>query len=238
MSVIALQGIRGGTGTTSVTAALAWALSQLGEKVLAIDFSAANLLRLHFAMPYDSPRGWATAERTGHGWQQGAMRYNSRLDFLPFGQLPLEEQGLANCDWQHNLTQLRNTAVYDWILLDVPAEDPLRAAQAISMADHTLMLLQADSQSHVRLHQQSLPANSHYLVSQFAPGSQLQQDILLLWQQSLPRLLPFILHRDEAMAESLAGKQPVGELHPQSKSSQDVTTLANWCLINLRSTQK
>lgn len=238
MSVIALQGIRGGTGTTSVTAALAWALSQLGEKVLAIDFSAANLLRLHFAMPYDSPRGWATAERTGHGWQQGAMRYNSRLDFLPFGQLPLEEQGLAHCDWQHNLTQLRNTAVYDWILLDVPAEDPLRAAQAISMADHTLMLLQADSQSHVRLHQQSLPANSHYLVSQFAPGSQLQQDILLLWQQSLPRLLPFILHRDEAMAESLAGKQPVGELHPQSKSSQDVTTLANWCLINLRSTQK
>src|SRR5476649_3028479 len=87
MSVIALQGIRGGTGTTSVTAALAWALSQLGEKVLAIDFSAANLLRLHFAMPYDSPRGWATAERAGLGWQQGALRYNSRLDFLPFGQL-------------------------------------------------------------------------------------------------------------------------------------------------------
>lgn len=238
MSVIALQGIRGGTGTTSVTAALAWALSQLGEKVLAIDFSADNLLRLHFAMPYDSPRGWATAERDGQGWQQGAMRYNSRLDFLPFGQLPLDERERVNCDWQKNLTQLRNTAVYDWILLDVPAGDPLRAAQAISMADHTLMLLQSDSQSHVRLHQQVLPANSHYLVNQFAPGSQLQQDILLLWQQSLLRLLPFILHRDEAMAESLAGKQPVGELHPQSKSSQDVTTLANWCLINLRSAQK
>jgi cellulose synthase operon protein YhjQ len=234
MSVIALQGIRGGTGTTSVTAALAWALSQLGEKVLAIDFSAANLLRLHFAMPYDAARGWATSERAGLGWQHGAMSYDSRLDFLPFGQLSMGDEGQVNCDWPSNLTKICNTAIYDWILLDVPTGDPLRAAQAFSIADHTLMLLQADAQSHVRLHQQPLPANSHYLVNQFMPGSQLQQDTLLLWQQSLPRLLPFILHRDEAMAESLAGKQPVGQLHPQSKSAQDVTTLANWCLINLR----
>lgn len=238
MSVIALHGIRGGTGTTSVTAALAWALSQLGEKVLAIDFSAANLLRLHFAMPYDSPRGWATAERAGSGWEHGAMRYNSRLDFLPFGQLSGAEEGSVSCDWQNNLTKLCNTNVYDWILLDVPVGEPLRAAQAISMADHALILLQADSQSHVRLHQQPLPVNCHYLVNQFAPVSQLQQDILLLWQQTLPQLLPFTLHRDEAMAESLAGKQPVGELHPQSKSSQDIITLANWCLINLRSMPK
>ncbi|MGC6387040.1 cellulose biosynthesis protein BcsQ [Ewingella sp. S1.OA.A_B6] len=238
MSVIALQGIRGGTGTTSTTAALAWALSQLGEKVLAIDFSAANLLRLHFAMPYDSARGWTSAERAGLGWQHGAMRYNSRLDFLPFGQLPVREEAQVNCDWQSNLTQIHNTAVYDWILLDVPSGDPLREAQAFSIADHVLILLHADSQSHVHLHQQSLPTNSHYLVNQFAPGSQLQQDILLLWQQSLPRLLPFILHRDEAMAESLAGKQPLGELHPHSQSAQDIITLANWCLIHLRNTGK
>lgn len=234
MSVIALQGIRGGTGTTSVTAALSWALAHLGEKVLVIDFSPANLLRLHFNMPFDSSRGWASAERAGEGWEQGAMRYNSRLDFLPFGRLAPTDN--VQCDWQNNLTKLTNSSVYDWILLDTPVGESLLAAQAFSMADHTLMLLQADSQSHVRLHQQPLPANSHYLVNQFLPASQLQQDILLLWQQSLPRLLPVVLHRDEAMAESMAGKLPVGELHPQSKSSQEIITLANWCLINLRST--
>ncbi|WP_457292159.1 cellulose synthase operon protein YhjQ/BcsQ, partial [Pseudomonas azotoformans] len=32
MPVIALQGIHGGCGVTSVTAALAWALAQSGEK--------------------------------------------------------------------------------------------------------------------------------------------------------------------------------------------------------------
>lgn len=45
MPVIALQGIRGGIGTTSITAALAWALQQLGESVLVIDLSPDNLLR-------------------------------------------------------------------------------------------------------------------------------------------------------------------------------------------------
>lgn len=99
-------------------------------------------------------------------------------------------------------------------------------------------MLHADSQSHVRLHQQPMPANSHYLVNQFMPGSQLQQDILLLWQQSLPRLLPLILHRDEAMAEFLAAKRPVGEMAPLSKSCQEMQALASWCQIHLRAGQK
>lgn len=42
MPVLALQGVRGGIGTTSVTAALAWALQQLDESVLVIDFSPDN----------------------------------------------------------------------------------------------------------------------------------------------------------------------------------------------------
>jgi cellulose biosynthesis protein BcsQ len=68
MPVLALQGIRGGVGTTSVAAALAWALQQLKESVLVIDFSPDNLLRLHFNMPFDQPRGWAKAEIAGEGW--------------------------------------------------------------------------------------------------------------------------------------------------------------------------
>jgi cellulose synthase operon protein YhjQ len=238
MPVIALQGIRGGTGVTSVTASLAWALAQAGDKVLTIDFSPANLLRLHFTMPYDSPRGWATAVRAGQGWEQGAMRYNSQLDFLPFGQLSPIEQAQVYCDWQDNMTKIANTGVYDWVLLDTPVDQPALAAQALSIADHTLTLLHADSQSHVRLHQQPMPAQSHYLVNQFMPGSQLQQDILLLWQQSLPRLLPLILHRDEAMAESLAAKRPVGEIAALSKSCQEIQTLASWCQIHLRAGQQ
>ena len=47
MAVLGLQGVRGGVGTTTITAALAWSLQMLGENVLVVDASpgdAANLL--------------------------------------------------------------------------------------------------------------------------------------------------------------------------------------------------
>jgi cellulose biosynthesis protein BcsQ len=50
-------------------------------------------------------------------------------------------------------------------------------------------------------------------------------------------LIPVILHRDEAMAESLAAKQPVGEWKDNSKIAREINTLANWFLLNLRQPQ-
>lgn len=231
MAVIALQGFRGGTGTTSVTAALAWALAQLNEKVLVIDFSPENLLRLHFGMPFEQARGWRAFHQAGEAWQKSAMRYHSHLDFLPYGHVAPARGSAGDFDWPHAITQLKNTGVYDWILIDSPAADPL-PAQAV--ADSTLVLLHADTQSHIRLHQHALPANGRYLVNQFITSSQLQQDILLLWQETLAPLIPTVLHRDESMAESLAAKQPVGEWNSNSKISRELNTLANWCLLHLR----
>lgn len=232
MAVIALQGFRGGSGTTSVTAALAWALAKLNEKVLVIDFSPENMLRLHFGMPFEEGRGWQSAHHAGEPWHAAAMRYHSHLDFLPYGHVSPSGDRVADFDWSRAITQLKNTGVYDWILIDSPSSDPLPAQ---SVADSALILLHADTQSHVRLHQQSLPKNGRYLVNQFITSSQLQQDILLLWQETLAPLIPTILHRDEAMAESLAAKQPVGEWNANSKISRELNTLANWCLLHLRS---
>ncbi|MBU9830098.1 cellulose synthase operon protein YhjQ [Rahnella sp. FC061912-K] len=232
MAVIALQGFRGGTGTTCVTAALAWALAQLNEKVLVIDFSPDNLLRLHFGMPFEQSRGWCAAHQAGTAWQASALRYHPRLDFLPYGNVRPGGDSPLPFDWPRAIRQLKNTGVYDWILIDSPAADPLPAQ---TVADATLMLLHADTQSHVRLHQHALPANGRYLVNQFMTSSQLQQDILLLWQETLASLVPTVLHRDESMAESLAAKQPVGEWDPDSKISRELNTLASWCLLNLRS---
>ena len=45
MAVLGLQGVRGGVGTTTITAALAWSLQMLGENVLVVDASPDNLLR-------------------------------------------------------------------------------------------------------------------------------------------------------------------------------------------------
>ncbi|HDL8055145.1 TPA: cellulose synthase operon protein YhjQ [Yersinia enterocolitica] len=240
MPVLALQGVRGGVGTTSVTAALAWALQQLDESVLVIDFSPENLLRLHFNMSFEQPRGWAKAEVDGEGWQQGAMRYAEKLDFLPFGQLTQTENEQLSASlqqhprqWQENLSRLLANASYRWILLDIPAGDSAFARQALALADQTLILIHADASCHIRLHQQNLPDGCHFLLNQFAASSRLQQDLHQLWLQSLDRLLPTFIHRDEAMAEALAAKQPLGEYSAQSLAAEEVITLANWCLINV-----
>ncbi|CNC70878.1 cellulose synthase [Yersinia frederiksenii] len=240
MPVLALQGIRGGIGTTSVTAALAWALQQLDESVLVIDFSPDNLLRLHFNMHFEQPRGWAKAEIDGEGWQQGAMRYTEKLDFLPFGQLTRAENEQLGAllqqkprQWQKNLSELQASNTSRWILLDIPAGDSVLTRQALALADLVLILIHADANCHIRLHQQDLPAGSHFLLNQFSAGSRLQQDLHQLWLQSLDKLLPTFIHRDEAMAEALAAKQPLGEYSAQSLAAEEVMTVANWCLINV-----
>ncbi|MGQ8776114.1 cellulose biosynthesis protein BcsQ [Serratia sp. NA_112.1] len=243
MPVIALQGLRGGMGTTSVTAALAWALQQLGESVLAVDFAPDNQLRLHFNTPFELARGWARAEQDGGEWQQGAMHYCENLDFLPFGRLTaagrlsLQQYCRQHPNhWQENLAQLSASAQYNWILLDLPADDPLLAAQALPLADSVFILIAPDANCQVRLHQQALPEGCRFLINHYFAASQLQQDLHQLWLQTLGGLLPVVIHRDEAMAEALAVKQPLGEYRPESLAADEVLTLANWCLINLKDT--
>ncbi|WP_413503020.1 cellulose biosynthesis protein BcsQ [Serratia proteamaculans] len=243
MPVIALQGLRGGMGTTSVTAALAWALQQLGESVLAIDFAPDNLLRLNFNTPFELARGWARAEQDGGDWRQGAMRYCENLDFLPFGRLTAPERLnlQQHCQqhptrWQDNLAQLSASAQYNWILLDLPADDEVLAQQALPLADCVFMLIAPDANCQVRLHQQALPDDCRFLINHYFAASQLQQDLHQLWLQTLGGLLPVVIHRDEAMAEALAVKQPLGEYRPESLAADEVLTLANWCLINLKDT--
>lgn len=237
MPVIALQGIRGGVGTTSVTAALAWAFQQLEEPALVIDFCAENQLRMHFNTPFEQPRGWARAELDGDVWLHGALRYAPILDLLPFGHLNADELARQSqapiAPWAERLAQLRAGSGYRWILLDVPAGSSALSRQLLALADCVCILMVPDANCQIRLHQQALPSGCRLLLNQFSSASLLQKDLYQLWLQTLPQLLPMMIHRDEAMAEALAVKQPLGEYHPQSLAANEVMTLANWCLIHL-----
>lgn len=245
MPLVALQGIRGGSGTTSLIAALAWALQELGESVLAIDFSPDNLLRLHFNTPFELNRGWARAELDGVNWQQGAMRYCQKLDFLPFGGLSVAEQweigqqsDATSAHWRDFLQQVKTSGQYRWILLDIPAGNSPLIQRQLALADSVFLLLNPDANCHARLHQQVLPAHCHFLINNYSAASQLQEDLHQFWLQTLSGLLPLMIHRDEALSEALAAKQPLGEYRPESLAAEEILTLANWCLINLQEVAK
>ncbi|HBR6618552.1 TPA: cell division protein [Klebsiella pneumoniae] len=177
MAILGLQGVRGGTGVTSITAALAWALQLLGESVLAIDASPDNMLRFFFNTDIHHQDGWARALLDGRDWRDAGLRYTQHIDLLPFGQLSAGER--------ENVDQLQPT-----------------------------------------------PANGDILINDLRVGSQLQEDLYQLWLESQPRILPVTIHRDEAMAECLAAKQPLGEYRQDSLAAEEVLTLANWCLIH------
>ncbi|HBX5997268.1 TPA: glycosyltransferase [Klebsiella pneumoniae] len=111
-------------------------------------------------------------------------------------------------------------------------DNPLFGRELLTLCDRSLVVVHPDANSHIRLHQQPLPANGDILINDLRVGSQLQEDLYQLWLESQPRILPVTIHRDEAMAECLAAKQPLGEYRQDSLAAEEVLTLANWCLIH------
>lgn len=239
MTVVALQGLRGGAGATSLLASLAWALHVLGESVLVIDLSPDNQLRLHFNTAIDHPRGWLRTSLDQQPWQQSALRYATGLDFIPFGQLSDRElmaflsQPLGYVDaWAARLAELKQT--YRWVLLDVPAGETPWARAMVQLADRSVSVVVPDANCHIRLHQQRFPRDNLFLINQFSTNSHAQQDLHQLWLSSLKNLIPLHIHRDEAVAEALLRKQPFAEYRPQSLAAEEMVTFASWALINLR----
>lgn len=100
-----IAGVRGGVGTTTITAALAWSLQMLGENVLVVDACPDNLLRLSFNVDFTHRQGWARAMLDGQDWRDAGLRYTSQLDLLPFGQLSIEEQENPQ-HWQTRLSDI------------------------------------------------------------------------------------------------------------------------------------
>lgn len=238
MSILGLQGVRGGVGTKSITSALAWALQILGENVLVVDASPDNLLRMSFNVDFVHRDGWARALLDGKDWRDAGLRYTTQLDLLPFGQLTVEERENPQ-EWAEKLgaicaglRELKESRRYSWILLDLPHGVSPLTQQLVSLCDHTLAVVKADTNCHIRLHQQALPTGAHILINDLRIASQLQDDLYQVWLQSQRRLLPMVIHRDEAMAECMASKQPLGEYRGDSLAAEEVLTLANWCLLH------
>ncbi|EBX6544366.1 cell division protein, partial [Salmonella enterica subsp. enterica serovar Larochelle] len=126
MAILGLQGVRGGTGTTSITAALAWALQLLGETVLVVDASPDNMLRFFFNVDFSHKAGWARATIDGTDWRDAGLRYTSHIDLLPFGQLtPGERENIERLQptlapMAGIVQKLHQQGDHRWLLIDLP----------------------------------------------------------------------------------------------------------------------
>lgn len=234
MAAIALQGVRGGVGATSLTAALGWALSALGERVLLIE-AAPGQLGAHFNVPLESSNGWMQALCAGEAWQDSALRYPQGPDLLLHG-VPAQperfQQDAAIAQPLFDaLPELKKR--YQWIIFDLPHYALPWHQRLQPQLNSVLRVIVPDASCHLYLSQQHYSAHSHFLINQFHANSRLQQDLHQFWIASLNNMIPLLVHRDEALAEALMMKQPVGEYKPHALVSEEIITLANWLLLHL-----
>lgn len=255
MRLVAIQGLRGGCGSTSIVAGLASALAMLHEPVVAIDLCPNNVLGLHFGLPFDGP--WTRIQR---GAESPALNGAAGLVGLVVSPTPIADQVVAfrqqervsvrpfdphatrGCDpecaadlLEHALRQLAPSSD-TFVLLNIPHHLNLHTRFGQRPDIHWLHVLEADPACHILLnhqlyHHQHLPRNHHWLVNRLRPSLRLSHDLLELWRIVLGQsLVPCVIHEDEAVREALARKQLLGESAPHSLAMQDFLALAKWCI--------
>ncbi|KMM85186.1 cellulose synthase operon protein YhjQ [Pseudomonas taetrolens] len=236
MIALSLRGVRGGVGTSSTLAGLAFALHALGQRVLVVDMCPENALGLHFNLDFAQHAGWARATLDQQPWHQSAWSIESGLCVLPYGELHAHEQDRLDALLltQPQLWSQRQVALtegFDWILFDLPQRLPGHAANP--RCDFSITVVNADAACHVLLQRQ--PEPMPLLINRYDVACQLQRDLVLIWQHRYAQtLVPISLHADEAMNEALARREPVGRYAPGSLIAQDVISLASWCLLRGR----
>lgn len=243
MHVIAVQGIRGGCGTTSVAAGLAASLATLQKHVLLIDLCPSNLLGLHFGLSVTEDAGWAQALAEGYPWQSTAFLYKEHIWLLPFGRpTSLSHLHELAADWLP--TSLRTLAMPDdtYVIFDVPQHSSFREALGQITDLQWIQIVQADPACHALINQQSLVGqlntpNRFWLVNRYQPAYKLSRDLIQLWRLVLGKtLISTIIHEDEAVREALALKRPLADSAPASLASHNFLSLATWSVAQAGAT--
>ncbi|NYT63869.1 cellulose synthase operon protein YhjQ [Alcaligenaceae bacterium] len=232
---IALWGLRGGAGTSSLAALLGDALSQLGETVVLVDLNSADLLRLHFNIAYDDAHGWASAKEAGRNWYEPAYQVKENLFVLPYGRHGVDAGALQRAVrvpdeqfWVQAGASL--AAQYPWVIFDLPAGGECFASLR-AQCELDIVVAPVDMASHILLSQCRLTEHTRILVNGHDPARRLGNDILLDWRQAYrDRLVPVAVRQDENIHEALAYKMPATTYFPDGAGTHDAISLATWCI--------
>lgn len=252
--VIAVQGIKGGVGATSVVAHLAAALQALGNKVFALDLCQQNSLALYFNLPFSENGGLAVQIAQQQDWREACYTSETGIWFSPFGcdfsidlNHALSQHLENNPFWlEQNLASLSETLYYRqplFVLLDVPRYPDAIANAAIAAADLIISVMESDAASYacmLRRHQYNLACNGsskhkptprRFLLNSYTPAHSLERDVSDLLQTELAGLMvPFVIHADQTIREAIAHKQNAVEGAFNSQANRDFKLLATWCL--------
>ncbi len=244
MNIVAIHGLKGGVGTTTIVSNLAAAINAQSQPVLAIDLCSQNSLRLHFGMALQNENGFASQIAHHRPWHEAGYQSYNGVNFLPFGQdqdnkcinaIELYIRNHPNWlnDWLSTLDMPENT----WVLLDCPLHPSPFHQDALKIADISLLVVNPEMLSYTCLHAPNRPRhlylnseqNQLMLLNRYCPSIDLERDITSLIKTDFAAsLLPITIHRDEHLREAFAFKKSVIDAAPASQSAQDFSLAAFW----------
>ncbi|MCR2747108.1 cellulose biosynthesis protein BcsQ [Limnobacter parvus] len=241
MIILALVSPSGGAGRTSLSIAVANHLCMLGRNVVLVQADPAN--NIEFQLGYTA----ATAHGLGQVILQGAEHLPNSLkttdagfQLLPFGQLSIAQQlavDRALMERPERLAELlRHPAIKDnaVVVIDLPRWPAPWCLKTMAMSDLNLVTLVPDSASILGIdamlpHLLKSRGASYFLMNRFDSAKVLHLDLWTLCKMKLShRLLPFYLHEDQALSESMAAGLPLADYAPRSQLVDDQQKLCNW----------
>lgn len=252
MRIIAVTGIKGGVGTTTVAAHLSAALSAQGQSVMALDLCPQNSLRLYFGMPWDQHRGVALELMEGNPWYYACYQNQAGIYFFPYGDLhndvpkelvpTLFPESFGALSAQLNKVKFADDN--GWLIVDCPVsrEDNEWYAKLVPSVDMVVRVLNADALNYALLtsaqdqKRNDFQGKERILINRYSPVMQLEQDVNdLLHDEYGDRMLPCVVHNDESVRQALAYKQTVFECSEHCQANRDFSLLSTWLIARGRS---
>lgn len=245
MNVLAIVSAKGGVGKTTLTANLAAALNNDG-RVVCVDLDPQNALRLHLGVQMDEMDGLTRCTLEGRTWNTSLFQSPGSPEVLPYGTInetdrdTLEVFLAENPNWLSSGLATLGVGNKDFVLIDTPPGPSLYLQQALRIANFVLVVVHADAASYA-----TVPAmegliksycrertdflGSAYIINCVSSDKVLSRDVVEVLRSRLgDRVVPFVIHQDEAVREALASDQLLANYDPHCEATYDVASCAQW----------
>lgn len=240
MIIIALVSPTGGAGRTSLASAAATQLSLLGRPVTLIQADPANNMEFQLGFSESSQRGLGHVLLQGDPLESVLKQVSAGFQLLPFGQISIAQQlGIDRIlmeqpDRLVKLLQQDQFSDDSVVIVDLPRWPSPWCHTVMALSDLNLVTLIPDSGAVLGIdsllpHLLESRGASYFLMNRFDSSKVLHLDLWTLCKMKLShRLLPFYLHEDQALAESIAAGTPLAQYAPRSQLVDDQQKLCNW----------
>ncbi len=238
MRRLALISICGGVGRTTLAALLATLYARQGAWSLLLEWDPRHVAGWTLGAQRPAEGGVARAVLDGQDWSSTCLQADDGTLLLPYGRLTPEEEGrfaarmAEQPSWLAQQLERLDAPNDAHIVIDTPAGPSVYQRQAVHAADAVLLLVRADMQALVLLEQALALAGDRpvaVVINQLDIGRPSQNDALRRLRAALGhRLVPYPVHRDEAVAQAAALNRALPDHAPQSQAMHDVHGLLAW----------